>query len=218
MNLNKPNLNRMQNDNTLNKKGPPLPLMSLVLDTTSSNNYQDACDRDRANFSRRVADSNQTLQSLMSIPVSNNFFLDYEVNNLSFSAPDSIQTNIIYDEIDAEFNERIKNKPDYNPKIEGLSKYKGVYPYKAITTVRKYLINRLKPIPETTHQFEEDFELLKLKLNIKSRFDDDPQMWRRMKNETKSIKKKLNDHIQSYNESVRSSQFSYLDNNDYIRF
>jgi len=93
-------------------------------------------------------------------------------------------------------------RKDYNPKLNSLESYKGPYPIKCLMRTRQYLIDCFKPYSTVIHRSNSEnrrFEILKMKMNIRSKFDDDAQLWRKIKRETAIEQQLIYDRIESQN-------------------
>lgn len=93
-------------------------------------------------------------------------------------------------------------RKDYNPKLNTLESYKGPYPIKCLMRTRQYLIDCFKPYSTVISRsnFESRlFEILKMKMNIRSKFDEDAKLWRKIKRETAIERQLVYDRIESQN-------------------
>lgn len=145
----------------------------------------------------------------------------FDLNNKTTTST-STATN---DDTDSNNN---NNKKEYNPKVNTIEAYKGPYSKKCLMRTRQYLIDLFKPYSTlySRSNFEDRlFEILKLKMNIKSKFDNDSKLIRKIKRDTAIEKQNVYDRIDSQNRRVKSylaknnkastsSKHSRFDDND----
>lgn len=109
----------------------------------------------------------------------------------------------------------------YNPKLNTIENYKGPYSMKCLMRTRQYLIDCFKPYSTTYSRsnFEDRlFEIVKLKLNIKSKFDDDKKLLKKIRRETALEKEIIYERIESQNRRTKSFQTSTKQKNKHARF
>lgn len=113
-----------------------------------------------------------------------------------------------------QLNEKLNEQPDmtnkqkvYNPKLNTIENYKGPYSVKCLMRSRQYLIDCFKPYSTTYSRsnFEDRlFEILKLKMNIKSKFDDDFRLLRKIQRETALEKQSLIERIEAQDRRLQN--------------
>lgn len=88
----------------------------------------------------------------------------------------------------------ILEENEYNPKVNTLDNYRGPYSVSCLIRARRTLIEEFLPNSAVTNRsnyFDRRFEILKMKLRIKSKFDKDNRHWNKMRRETALIKQEL---------------------------
>ncbi len=84
----------------------------------------------------------------------------------------------------------------YNPKVNNLQKYQGPYSIDCMLRSRRVLIEEFLPMSTSTNRsnfFDRRFEILKMKLDIKSKFDTDKRLWNKIRRESAQIRQQLID-------------------------
>lgn len=69
--------------------------------------------------------------------------------------------------------------PSYNPQLNSLNSYKGPYPIDSLMRVRKRIIRYMKPKTynkNATRSYTNIAEIIRLKCNIKSIYDNDQKL------------------------------------------
>jgi hypothetical protein len=95
----------------------------------------------------------------------------------------------------------------YDPKAGTLDSYRGPYPVRCLLRVRQYLIDCMKPnsaLLNNSNYTDRISEILKLKLNIKSKFEDDKRLLRRIKRDTEQSKTIIFDRMECIQRKQRS--------------
>jgi hypothetical protein len=121
-----------------------------------------------------------------------------------------------------EFIPLSKAVPDPTPKQkqqENLQDfYKGPYDVKSIQKVRRFLLDEF-----VNSYYDRQTEILKMKMSMKSRFNDDKKLWRKIKQNTTMVRKRLSERLtafshfksKSFNSSTPShKRFKYDDDYD----
>lgn len=101
----------------------------------------------------------------------------------------------------------VKGDKEYNPKVNNLQNYQGPYSIDCILRSRRVLIEELLPMSTSTNRsnyFDRRWEILKMKLDIKSKFDTDRRLRNKIQRETAQIQQQLADRA-----SVRDRRFNY---------
>lgn len=101
----------------------------------------------------------------------------------------------------------VKGDKEYNPQVNNLQNYQGPYSIDCILRSRRVLIEELLPMSISTNRsnyFDRRWEILKMKLDIKSKFDTDRRLRNKIQRETAQIQQQLTDRA-----SVRDRRFNY---------
>ena len=95
----------------------------------------------------------------------------------------------------------------YDPKAGTLDSYRGPYPLRCLLRVRQYLIDCMKPnstLLNNSNYTDRISEILKLKLSIKSKFEDDKRLLRRIKRDTEQSKQIIYDRMECIQRKQRN--------------
>ena len=140
--------------------------------------------------------------NLMSINLGLKSLMDFDINFQTIDKPvhnDSASKSNI-------------NSP-YNPKVSLFTKgrsYSGPYPTNCIMNARRYAIEKLCPNNNSMitpdRMTKEDFEILKLKLNIPSVFDRDPNKINLIKSNSIKIRSSINERLLHVNLKMKEDE------------
>ena len=94
-----------------------------------------------------------------------------------------------------------------DPSVNSVEDYRGPYPIKCLLNVRQNLINEFAF--EATNRLDmnkaKEFEILKMKMNMKSKYDRDNSIWRRIRVQTYETREKM--HLKVLRRDERLKQF-----------
>ena len=93
----------------------------------------------------------------------------------------------------------VKRNTDYNPHSKEIQNYQGPYSIKCLTRSRQMLIDEFMTNSTTANRsnyIDRRFEILKMKLSIKSKFDNDNRLWNKIRRETAQIRQVIYDRIE----------------------
>lgn len=87
-------------------------------------------------------------------------------------------------------------KKVYDPKLNVFDSYRGPYSVRCLTKARQHLIEAFKST--SFAHTDRTFEIVKVKLNIKSKFDNDIKLKRRIKRDTQAVRQIIQDKLDLY--------------------
>lgn len=94
-------------------------------------------------------------------------------------------------------DEADKSNKNFNPKAE-IDDYRGPYPVECLIRSRRVIIDELMPYSTSTNRsnyFDRRFEILKMKIRIKSKFDNDNRLWNKIRRDTAEFRRIIDDRI-----------------------
>ena len=93
----------------------------------------------------------------------------------------------------------VKRNTDYKPHAKEIQNYQGPYSIKCLTRSRQMLIDEFMTNSTTANRsnyIDRRFEILKMKLSIKSKFDNDNRLWNKIRRETAQVRQIIYDRIE----------------------
>ena len=121
-----------------------------------------------------------------------------------------IEANVKSDSSSSDCDIQIISDKEYNPQLDTIENYRGPYPTECLKRSRRTLIEEFLPNSKATNRsnfFDRRFEILKMKLKIKSKFDKDNRLWNKIRRETAQIKQDVYDRT-----TARDRRFEYYMN------
>ncbi len=102
---------------------------------------------------------------------------------------------------------QIVGEKKYDPKVNTLEKYRGPYPIDCLYRSRRIIIEEFMPNSKATNRsnfFDRRFEILKMKLEVVSKFDKDKRLWNKIRRQTVEKRQEILDKI-----SANDRRFNY---------
>ncbi len=112
------------------------------------------------------------------------------------------------DDEDEDCDVKIVKEKAYNPKLNSLENYRGPYPIDCLYRSRRVIIDEFMPNSKATNRsnfFDRRFEILKMKLEVTSKFDTDNRLRNKIKRESAEKRQEILDKI-----NATDRRFSYF--------